>query len=129
LEKSIEAGGKPEAPEKKIPEKEFTIQKLSCTEPVQLVEFLVSLKSVSPEHISMTVLKIADKVYPDHALVFDFDYNISDWGIAMLLLNIETVDKPWVGVCDRRRGVVVVSGNSKNLKVGDVIPLATLKIT
>jgi len=84
--------------EKKIPEKEFTIQKLPCGEPVQIVEFLVSLKSVSPEHISMIALKIADKVNSDHALIFNVDYNLPDWGIGILLMNIETVSKPWVGV-------------------------------
>ena len=109
--------------------KEFSIQKLGCREPVQLLKLLVSLRSASPKHFSMIVLKIADKIYEDYALVFDLDDTVSPWAIGILLMNIETITKPWVGMCDRRRKkVVVISSNIANLNAGDTIPFATLKI-
>jgi hypothetical protein len=109
---------------------EFIIEKLSCREPVQMIKFLVSQRSSSPQKIAMMVLQIADKIDKDSALVFDFSGpfidHIPEWGIGIFLLNIETVARPWVGMCDPRHGVVVVSSNLQNLKVGNVVLFETL---
>jgi hypothetical protein len=110
--------------------KEFTIEKLSCQEPIQMIRFPVSQRSSSPQKIAMMALQIADKVDKDSALVFSFGDHFSgdipEWGIGIFLLNIETVARPWVGVCDSMRGVVVVSSNLKNLEVGNVVPFKTI---
>jgi hypothetical protein len=95
-----------------------------------MIKFPVSQRSSSPQKLAMMVLQIADKVDKDSALVFDFGGSfaghVPEWGIGIFLLNIETVARPWVGMCDPRRGVVVVSSNLKNLEVGNVVPFETL---
>ena len=50
---------------RRLPEKEFTIEKLSCVSPTQLLRILVPLKSVSPAHVKMTVLQITSEFNPN----------------------------------------------------------------
>jgi hypothetical protein len=106
----------------------FEVRKMGKKKPFQLIEVQNPEGKITPSEFVSVVDQIAEKMWSNLSIVFKLGDKLPDWAIGMLFLQLETVDRPWVGLCrdEPNHDVVVTNANFQNPKAGDIIPFAVL---